>query len=237
MGVRSFRCHVLNDRVEYGESVRLRLEFEAESKLEVGLALVSFSSVAGTFDAQSEFTQELRTIPAGESSLEFEVGPLYLRKRSYYVSLSIHDPIQETHIISMQLGSRISTSTGPWASAYRTRSPRRGIESKNGQPLASRGLFRQGLTSALSTLYRHGYGPSQRTVAPMTIIRSLLNWNPVNETSGNSEVVRRGCACLDTARRHRWRPRYLGRDVRLCPGLDFGPGCRSDRVGTKPFPA
>ena len=67
MGVRAFRCHVLSERIRYGEKLRLRLEFEAESSLEVGLALVAFSSVAETFDAQSDFSDELKTIPAGES--------------------------------------------------------------------------------------------------------------------------------------------------------------------------
>ena len=135
MGVRSFRCLIVNDRVEYGGKVRLRLEFEAESKLEIGFALVAFSSMAGTFDAQSEFTQELKTIPAGDSSLEFEVGPLYLRKQSYNISVSIHDHSKKITCVHA-IGIAVFAVDGPIGFGLPYQVPATRVESKNGHPLA-----------------------------------------------------------------------------------------------------
>jgi lipopolysaccharide transport system ATP-binding protein len=135
MGLRSFQCHVLTDRVEYGESLRLRLEFEAESKLEVGLALVGLSSVPGTFDAQSEFTNELTTIPAGNSSLELEVGPICLRKRPYNISVSIHDQSKKlTFVHSIGIADFVVNGPIGFGLPYQISATR--VESTNGRPLA-----------------------------------------------------------------------------------------------------
>jgi lipopolysaccharide transport system ATP-binding protein len=136
MGIRSFQCHVLNDRVEYGGKLRLRLEFEAESKREVGLALLSFSSVAGTIDAQSEFTDELKTIPAGQSSVELEVGPICLRKRPYHISLSIHDESRKLTLVHA-IGITAFEVNGPLAYGLPYLIPSISTENLNGRPLTA----------------------------------------------------------------------------------------------------
>jgi lipopolysaccharide transport system ATP-binding protein len=137
MGISSFQCHVLNDRVEYGGRLRLRVEFESESELEVGLALISFSSMAGTFDAQSDFTEELKTIPSGDSCLEFEVGPLYLRRRAYYVSLSIHDQSRKLTFVHA-IGIAVFEVNGPAGFGLPYQIPATGVDSLNGHPFATK---------------------------------------------------------------------------------------------------
>ena len=134
MGVRAFRCQVLNSLVEYGGQLRLRLEFEAESTLDVGFALLSLSSAPGTFDAQSEFTHQSMTIPAGDSNLELEVGPLYLRRRSYYVSLSIHDQSKKLTYVHA-IGIDMFEVEGPLGHGLPYQIPVTGVERSYGRQL------------------------------------------------------------------------------------------------------
>jgi hypothetical protein len=60
---------------------------------------LSLSSAAGTFDAQCDFTSQLKEIPTGESSIELEIGPLHLRQRPYHISISIHDQSRKVTIV------------------------------------------------------------------------------------------------------------------------------------------
>jgi lipopolysaccharide transport system ATP-binding protein len=135
MGVRAFRCHVLNDPVEYGGKARLRLEFETESKLDVGFSLLSLSSVPGTFDAQCEITNEIRSIPAGHSSYELEIGPIFLRKRSYYVSISVSDRSKKV-TLAHAIGIAAFDVNGPLGHGMPYQIPVTRGEGSNGRPLA-----------------------------------------------------------------------------------------------------
>jgi lipopolysaccharide transport system ATP-binding protein len=135
-GVRSFKCHVQSDAVEYGQRLRLRLDWEAERDIEVGLALVAFSSQAESFDAQSEFSSELKTIPAGDSSFELEVGPIYLRQRSYYISISIHDLSRKATIVHA-IGIASFEVRGPLGYGLPYQIPATASASLNGRPRAT----------------------------------------------------------------------------------------------------
>ena len=91
--------------------------------------------MAGAFDAQSEITNELRTIPAGESSLEFEVGPIYLRKRLYYISITINDQTKKVTLVHA-IGIAVVDVYGPLGFGLPYQIPAASVERRNGLPLA-----------------------------------------------------------------------------------------------------
>jgi hypothetical protein len=134
MGLHAFRCLVLNDIVKYGGTLRLRLEFEAERELDVGFALLGLSSMPGTFDAQSDLSDAFKAIPAGASSLEIELGPLYLRRRTYYISISIHDQSRKVTMVH-GIGVGAFEFEGPIGFGLPYVIPNTRHENKNGQPL------------------------------------------------------------------------------------------------------
>jgi lipopolysaccharide transport system ATP-binding protein len=137
MGVRAFQCHVLSDRVDYGGKLRLRLEFDAESNLEVGFALLSLSSVPGAFDAQSDISSELNVIPAGLSSLDLELGPIFLRKRPYHISISVSDKSRKI-TLAHAIGIASFEVNGPLGHGMPYQIPAAGIEGRNGLPYAAK---------------------------------------------------------------------------------------------------
>ena len=92
--------------------------------------------MAETFDAQSDFSDELKSIPAGESSVEFEVGPIYLRKRSYNISISIHDQTKKITLVHA-VGIAGVDVRGPLGFGLPYQIPATGVGSRNGRPLES----------------------------------------------------------------------------------------------------
>jgi lipopolysaccharide transport system ATP-binding protein len=86
--INEFSCVVQTNVVPHGGILELQLSFSAESDLETGICLVAFSAV-DSYHGQAEFSQAMEAIPRGESTVSLKMGPLYLRRDSYSISVTI----------------------------------------------------------------------------------------------------------------------------------------------------
>ena len=128
-----FPVSCLDHPVEYGGKLQLRLEFDAETDLEVGFVVLSLSSVPGTFDAQSDISPQLTAIPGGHSGVEIELGPVFLRMRSYYISISVSDESRKI-TLAHAIGIAAFNVNGPLGHGMPYQIPAADIERHNGPP-------------------------------------------------------------------------------------------------------
>ncbi len=100
MGVyRDFGLHLSAQRISYGDTLSITIDFVTTARMEIGLALIALGPSGGIQEAQADVTDALRTLPQGQGSCHFEIGPLHLRNGHYKLSLTLLDPTRKAVLL------------------------------------------------------------------------------------------------------------------------------------------
>ncbi|MEI8138457.1 MAG: ABC transporter ATP-binding protein [bacterium] len=104
--------------LQYGDMLDVTLTFDSRENLETGLCLFTLGA-AEIFYSQTNFTDMLKRIPRGQSTLIFRLGPIHLRKDDYDLSVTITDSTKKNTLIHAMncVKTRMVGDRG-WGGAY-----------------------------------------------------------------------------------------------------------------------
>ena len=86
--IQDFSCRVFKDILEYGETLKIELSFDAKREIETGLCLIAIAANDINY-GQTDFSSLFPRIIQGKSILTLELGPMYLKRDEYSISVTI----------------------------------------------------------------------------------------------------------------------------------------------------
>ena len=96
--IKEFTCKLNSFMVSYGEFLSVELSFYSENVIHIGLGLITIST-AETRIGQTDFSVLLPHINTDQSHITLEMGPIFLNKGEYFLSITILDLSQKGTII------------------------------------------------------------------------------------------------------------------------------------------
>lgn len=99
-----FSCAIHKNIIQNGEILMVKLSFNATEKIQTGLCLIAIEA-QDTPCAQTDFSKFLPIIEKGISTFYLELGPLYLRKDEYSLTVTILNKTKKSTLVHSRNGS------------------------------------------------------------------------------------------------------------------------------------
>jgi lipopolysaccharide transport system ATP-binding protein len=88
-GISSFECRLKKDKIGYGETINIKLTFNAADSVPTGLCVCNIADQSDMIWGQAEFSKLLTQIPRGMSELKLKIPDVLLSKGKYLINITV----------------------------------------------------------------------------------------------------------------------------------------------------
>jgi lipopolysaccharide transport system ATP-binding protein len=96
--IKSFDCSILKSKIEYSQTLNIKLSFNSSEEIKTGLCLITLG-ISEIFYTQTDFTDKFKKIPQGELTISIDLGPVCLSRNEYNLSVTILDKSKKNTLV------------------------------------------------------------------------------------------------------------------------------------------